>query len=94
MKIRLAENGDILIHNSEEILNEILLVFDNNGHCIIDFEGVKSMTTSFSANLFGKLYCKLGACDYYNHIEFINLSDDLRILMRLGLEKHMESLIY
>lgn len=31
MKIKLAENGDILIHNSEEILNEILLVFDNNG---------------------------------------------------------------
>lgn len=86
----LVDNGEILIDGADDLYDIVLnnvMQFDN---CVIDLKGVKSMTTKFAANLFGRLYCTLGHYDYFKTIKIINTNEDLNLLIKLGIQRYIE----
>lgn len=91
--MKLIDNGEILTSNVYEIYNAILEEYNKNGSCIIDFNGVKSMTTMFAAKLFGRLNETLGNDEYYNNIHCENMSDDLKLIMKIGMTNYMYNLM-
>lgn len=91
--MKLINKGEILTSNVYEIYNEILQEYNQNGSCIIDFYGVKSMTSMFAAKLFGGLYETLGKNDYYNNIHYENITDDLKEMIKTGIANYLYNLM-
>lgn len=81
----------ILIDGANDLYHAVLnnvMQFDD---CTIDLKDVKSMTTKFAANLFGRLYCTLGNSDYFKTIKIINTNEDLNLLIKLGIQRYIET---
>jgi hypothetical protein len=53
----------------------------------IDLENIKAMTTFCARQIFGQLYIELGSEIFFNRIEFIKGSDNLKIIIQWGIEK-------
>ncbi len=70
----------------KEIRNEI----DLNDKCIVDFKTVKSMATYNAKQIFGRLYLELGSNLFFEKIEIKNASDDLKLIIRLGIQSALE----
>lgn len=92
MKIELKKYGLIISDQDsgkviyEKIKQEILV----HGKCIVDFQDVKSMATYNAKQIFGKLYLDLGSNDFFEKIEIKNASEDLKLIIRLGIQSALE----
>jgi hypothetical protein len=76
--------------SGDKIYNKIRSIIDSNGKCIMNFEDVKSMATFNAKQIFGKLYLELGSESFFEKIEIKNASDDLRLIIRLGIQSSLE----
>ncbi|OXA65463.1 hypothetical protein B0A67_24400, partial [Flavobacterium aquidurense] len=72
------------------IYTEIKKIISENNNCIIDFKDVKSMATFNAKQIFGKLYLELGSNLFFEKIEIKNASDDLKLIIRLGIQSALE----
>lgn len=92
MKIELKKYGLIISdQNSGKIIYDIMkeqIVLHNK--CIVDFQDVKSMATFNAKQIFGKLYLELGSNTFFEKIEIKNASEDLKIIIRLGIQSALE----
>ena len=92
MKIELKKYGLIISDQDsgkiiyEKIKQEISL----HSKCIVDFLDVKSMATYNAKQIFGKLYLELGSNDFFEKIEIKNASEDLKLIIRLGIQSAIE----
>lgn len=86
--INLQNYAPIISDNNsgEEILNEIMESLKTNEVISIDMKGVKSMATFSAKQIFGKLYSDLGPENFFNRIEIINASDNIKTIIRIGIE--------
>lgn len=92
MKIQLEKYG-LIISDQElgnEIFSEISNILKSNSKCIVDFQNVKSMATFNAKQIFGKLYLDLGAAVFFSKIEIKNATDDLKLIIRLGIQSAIE----
>jgi STAS-like domain of unknown function (DUF4325) len=92
MEVLLNKYGNIISDqgSGEQIYNEIKNNLQNNTNCIIDLQDVKSMATYNAKQIFGKLYLELGAEVFFQKIEIKNASQDLRLIIRLGIQSAIE----
>ena len=92
MKIELKKFGLIISDQDsgktiyEKIKNDI----ESHGKCIVDLQDVKSMATYNAKQIFGKLYLELGSKDFFEKIEIKNASEDLKLIIRLGIQSALE----
>ncbi len=69
------------------ILTDIKSALVANHVIDIDFEGVISMATFCSKQIFGSLYVELTPQVFFDRVRLVNVSHDMRTIVRLGIEK-------
>jgi hypothetical protein len=93
MKIDLITFGPII--SDREIGDKIYNLINQNllkgENVIVDFKDVKSMATYNAKQIFGQLYKDLGPETFFEKIGLQNTSDDLKVIIRMGIENELES---
>lgn len=92
MKLGIINYGAIISDQKlgERILAEIQKAIKNDGVCIVDFKDVKSMATFNAKQIFGKLYIELGPENFFTKVEILNASEDIRIIITMGIQSAIE----
>lgn len=92
MKIELSKFGNIISDEASGgvIYNKIIEILKNNDRCIVDFTSIKSMATFNAKQIFGRLYIEMGSEDFFRKIEIKNASDDLQLIITLGIQSALE----
>lgn len=92
MKIDLKKYGLIISDqdSGEIIYKKIKTEIALHNKCIVDFQDVKSMATFNAKQIFGKLYLELDSNDFFEKIEIKNASEDLKLIIRLGIQSALE----
>lgn len=92
MEILVKKYGLIISdqESGEKIYDKIRQNIDANEICIMNFEEVKSMATFNAKQIFGRLYIELGSESFFEKIEIKNASEDLRLIIRLGIQSALE----
>ena len=70
----------------DNILNEIIESLKTDDVISIDMKDIKSMATYSAKQIFGKLYSNLGPEDFFNRIEIRNATDNVKTIIRIGIE--------
>lgn len=92
MRIELKKYGALISDQESgiKIYNEIQNELINNQTCVIDCNEVKSMATYNAKQIFGKLYLELGSEVFFDKIEIKGASEDLRLIIMLGIQSAIE----
>ncbi|MFA6151451.1 MAG: STAS-like domain-containing protein [Chitinophagaceae bacterium] len=92
MKLILKDFGAIISDQTsgDLIYNKIKEILSKNENCIVDFDNVKSMATFNAKQIFGRLYLELGSDVFFQKLQLENVSDDLRLIIRLGIQSAIE----
>lgn len=64
---------------------------DNNDIIEIDFIDVSVMTTYCAKQIFGRLYIKLGADEFFRRLIFKNVRNDIKIIIEQGILNAIDS---
>lgn len=70
----------------ESILKEIKEVLVTDDTVSIDMKSIKSMATFCAKQIFGHLYKELGSEQFFNRVEIKNASDNVKTIIRIGIE--------
>lgn len=76
----------------EDIYKFIISCLESNPHLSIDMTGVVSMATFCAKQIFGKLYISLTPEVFFDRIEFINVSDDVKLIIKIGIQNAIEEI--
>ena len=79
------QSGEIIYFKIKEIL-------ETEEMCTVDFTDVKSMATFNAKQIFGKLYIELNPETFFKRIEIKNANDDLKLIIRLGIQSALEDI--
>lgn len=92
MTIELKKYGLIISDqdSGKAIYEKIKQQIETHKKCIIDFKDVKSMATFNAKQIFGKLYLELGSNDFFDKVEIKNASEDLKLIIGLGIQSAIE----
>lgn len=92
MIIDLKKYGNIISDqkSGESIYTEVRQAIDKDEVCVINFDEIKSMATFNAKQIFGKLYLELGPEIFFEKVEIKNASDDLKLIIRLGIQSALE----
>jgi hypothetical protein len=92
MIIQLEKFGPII--SDKSIGNEISKLIEkslkSDNPIEIDFKNVISMATFCAKQIFGKLYIEKGAEFFFENIKMSNVSDDLKIIIKMGIQSAIE----
>lgn len=90
--IKLDDFGPII--STKESGKKILdLINDNlkgNQKVSVDLEKIRSMATFCAKQIFGNLYITLGAEKFFENIEILNASDDLKSIIKIGIQSAIQ----
>lgn len=92
MKIELKKYGPIISDKEvgSEIYEIIAIKLEKGQSLEIDFSNIISMATFCAKQIFGKLYIELGAEKFFDDIKFQNVNDDLKIIIKMGIQSAIE----
>lgn len=90
--IVLNQYGPIISNKEigEQILKLIETSLAKENKIKIDLGDIKSMATFCAKQIFGSLYLKLGAESFFERIEFTNASNDLKTIIKIGIQSALE----
>ncbi|QHL87452.1 DUF4325 domain-containing protein [Nibribacter ruber] len=74
----------------DEIYNLIKSDLETCQQLDIDLKEIKSMATFCAKQIFGKLYLELGGDSFFQRIRLINATDDLKTIIRIGIQSALE----
>nr|WP_315419956.1 STAS-like domain-containing protein [uncultured Pedobacter sp.] len=74
----------------DEILANIESMLLKSETVTVDFAHVKSMATFCAKQVFGYLYIKLTSEKFYERLIFKNVNEDLKLLIRIGIQNALE----
>ena len=75
-----------------KILKDIETKLYANDKIIIDLKGIISMATFCSKQIFGSIYLKLGSEKFFEKIEFKNATNDLKTIIKIGIQSAIEEI--
>jgi hypothetical protein len=95
MKVKINSFGYIISDKAigSKIYSEISSSLKDKEVINIDFIGVVSMATFCAKQIFGRLYIEMGADSFFERIKFLNVSDDLKIIIKMGIHSAIEEKI-
>jgi hypothetical protein len=70
-----------------ELINDGL---KSNDQIQIDLNKIRSMATFCAKQIFGKLYIDLGSEKFFERIEILNASDDLKSIIKIGIQSAIQ----
>ena len=92
MKIKLEKFGPII--SDKKLGNDISKLIEeslkSHKSIEIDFKNVISMATFCAKQIFGKLYVNKGAEYFFENIKMSNVNDDLKIIIKMGIQSAIE----
>ena len=92
MIVELKKYGPII--SDKEIGSEIHHIISKSlekGEILeVDFTNIISMATYCAKQVFGRLYIELGAVKFFENIKFQNVNDDLKIIIKMGIQSAIE----
>jgi len=59
---------------------------------ILDFSEIVSMATFCAKQIFGKLYLSLTPEVFFERIEFENVSNDIKLIIKIGIQNAIEEI--
>ncbi len=74
----------------ENILKAIRDGLEANKKIQIDLKSIRSMATFCAKQIFGGLYIELGAERFFERIEIQNASDDLKSIIKIGIQSALQ----
>ncbi len=74
----------------EELYKLIDDTLKNQDKVVIDLAEIISMATFCAKQIFGKLYISLTPELFFERIEFINVSDDIKLIIKIGIQNAIE----
>lgn len=90
--INLDKYGPII--STKELGDKILETARNklksNDKIQLDLKGIRSMATFCAKQIFGKLYIELGAENFFERVEIQNASDDLKSIIKIGIQSAIQ----
>lgn len=90
--INLDKFGPII--STKESGNQILELINDglksNQQIQIDLKKIRSMATFCAKQIFGKLYVELGSENFFERIEILNASDDLKSIIKIGIQSAIQ----
>lgn len=92
MKVKISSFGPIISDKviGSKIYSEISSSLKEKEIIDVDFVGVVSMATFCAKQIFGKLYIEMGADSFFERIKFLNVSEDLQIIIKMGIQSAIE----
>lgn len=90
--LNLNKYGPIISDKSvgSEIYDLINSSISTNDFINLDLASIKSMATFNAKQIFGRLYVELGSNTFFDKIHFLNTSDDLKIIIQIGIQNALE----
>lgn len=92
IKVSLEKFGAIV--SDQEVGGQILsLIKSSLGESEsieIDLSSIKSMATFCAKQIFGELYIKMGPESFFERVKIINASNDIRLLIKIGIQSAIE----
>lgn len=76
--------------SGNQILNEIRKSLGANQNVQLDLKAIRSMATFCAKQIFGQLYVELGAESFFDRIQILNASDDLKSIIKIGIQSAIE----
>ena len=73
----------------EAIYSEIKDVLKTD-NISIDLGDIKSMATFNAKQIFGRLYVELGSAAFFDKIELVNVSQDLKLIIKMGIQSALD----
>lgn len=73
------------------VFSEIMESLNTEDGVLIDMTGIKSMATCCSKQVFGELYKKLGPVDFYKRVTIKGASENVKVIIRLGIKYVIEN---
>ncbi len=90
--INLDDFGPII--STKESGGKILKIITENlkadNKVSLDLKKIRSMATFCAKQIFGKLYVTLGAEKFFENIEVVNASDDLKSIIKIGIQSAIQ----
>lgn len=59
-----------------------MIGFEKEDEIILDFEGVKMVTSSFADEVIGKNCAKLGLHNFFKKVQIINTSEQIKLILK------------
>lgn len=90
--LSLNSYGPIISDKSvgEKIFWSIYHILETNEPVTVDLGAIKSMATFNAKQIFGQLYVKLGASSFFQKVKLQNVTDDLKIIIQIGIQNALE----
>ena len=80
--------------STKEVGQEMLTIIEaaliKEENIQIDLEGIRSMATFCAKQVFGSLYISLGAENFFDKIEILNATNDLKTIIKIGINSALE----
>ena len=82
MIVKLKEFGTSLGSRvlGKEVSN--MINFEKEDEIILDFNGVKMVTSSFADEVIGKNCAKLGLHNIFNKVQIVNVTDQIKLIIK------------
>ena len=92
MKISLNDFGPLISDKKigDEIYRQIKNGLEKDNILHVDFSEVTSMATFCAKQIFGKLYIELGSNVFFERIKFQNTNEDLKIIIKMGIQNALD----
>jgi hypothetical protein len=90
--VSLEQYGPIISDKQvgDEILSFLKREIERDSPVVVDLGGIKSMATFCSKQIFGHLYLALGPQDFFEKLKLTNVTDDIKLIIRIGIEDALE----
>ena len=91
-KISLDKFGPIIStkESGVEILELIHKGLSNSENIQLDLKKIRSMATFCAKQIFGNLYIELGSEKFFDRIEILNASNDLKSIIKIGIQSAIQ----
>ena len=93
MEVTLKKFGTSIVtpDRGKEVYDYLKRCYDEDGNLIIDLADTVSMTTYCARQIFGEFYTELGPAHFYKTIKLKNLSDELGLVIKMGIRKAIKA---
>ncbi len=86
-------NYGMIISDKEtgnQLLGDLRKILNNGEDVEVNMKDVISMATFCSKQIFGTLYLELGSKVFFTKIKFINASEDILTIIKIGIQSALD----
>ena len=67
-----------------------MIDFEKEGEIILDFNGVKMVTSSFANEVVGRNCAKLGLHNFFDKVQIVNTSEQIKLILKKAIMDRLQ----